>query len=86
MMKHAEYRIDTLSNMLEIPPEAFERFLAELPNIMRYMKRVNETWKGFGINKAIELNGSTWVDDGECNVELNFHCCSENGSAPNAEA
>ena len=83
-MKRAEYKIDTLSDMLEIPPEAFERFLAELPDIMRRMKSTGEACKKLGAQ--IKLSGSVWVDDGKHDIELNFRACSDSKTAPNAEA
>lgn len=51
------FPIDTLPQMLAIPPERRERFLAELPPILRGI------WEMADKYPLVTLSGCVWVDD-----------------------
>lgn len=53
-----EFPMDTLPQMLAIPAERRERFLAELPAMLR------RTWEMHDKYPIRTLPGCTWVDDG----------------------
>lgn len=55
---HWRFPIGTLRQMLAIPPERRERFLAELPDMFRQM------WGLLDRFPMSTLPGSVWVDDG----------------------
>ena len=56
-----KYKIDTLEGILEIPAEAFDRFLKELKCIhIAYNKIKKQNPKG-----TVKITDTYWVDDEE---------------------
>lgn len=64
-MSAPEYRIDTLADMAAIPEEALPRFLAELPDILREMRRLPDLMDQLAIiaGSEPEYAGMSWCDD-----------------------
>lgn len=64
MMSANQYPVGTIFDMAAIPEEAFPRFLAELPDLMayiRHMTAMNDMLIPEGAR--IELETPVWVDD-----------------------
>jgi hypothetical protein len=55
---HSSFPVDTLAQMLAIPAERRERFLAELPATLRRM------WELMDRHPLAAMPGAMWVDDG----------------------
>lgn len=55
---HWSFPVDTLAQMLAIPAERRERFLAELPNTLRHLWAMKDKYP------LATLPGAVWVDDG----------------------
>ena len=66
------FPVDTFAQMLDIPVERRERFLAELPNIFR---RIWEMRDRFPLGS---LPGTVWVDDGLGELRPNVVNAPEN--------
>jgi hypothetical protein len=55
---HYRCPVDTISQMLAIPPERRERFLTELPQMLRRIWALSDRFP------VTTLPGAVWVDDG----------------------
>ena len=71
-MAAEKYEIDSIKSMLEIPSESFERFIAELPAILRAMKGMHEINKTINGNNGNFFKGAVWVDDDKRNIDMNI--------------
>ncbi len=60
-----EYPINTLAEMAAIPEEAMSRFLAELPDILAEMRRLNALMDTLEVIAGArpEYAGMSWCDD-----------------------
>ena len=68
-MKTNRYEIKTIADILAIPTDRFEAFMAELPSQLWFLKGVwdiaQHQSKKSDAKVPVELQGFTWIDDGE---------------------
>lgn len=69
---HWAFPVDTLSQMLAIPVERRGRFLAELPNTLRRIWEMQDSYP------LATIPGAVWVDDGLGELRPNIINAPEN--------
>lgn len=62
-----QYPVGTIFEMAAIPEEAWPRFIAELPSILRHVSATALVAKILDGVAEIEARPPIWVDDGEQN-------------------
>lgn len=80
-MSGAQYPVDTLWQIADIPEEALPRFLAELPSMIAQIRSFKQVVADannlFGEGQdiaSLESTGTVWIDDdrGECKKTIAF--------------
>lgn len=67
------YPVGTIFEMASIPEEAFPRFLAELPDLiayLRHMQAMNDMLIPEGVQ--VEFEAPTWTDDDKRMANINI--------------
>ena len=57
------YKTDTLGEILEIPPEAFQRYLGDLKLLHKQYWEIKKECKERGL-KVVKVADNVWIDDG----------------------
>lgn len=58
-----KYKTDTLGEILEIPPEAFQRYLGDLKLLHKQYWGIKKECKERGL-KVVKVANNVWIDDG----------------------
>lgn len=75
-----EYKIGTIFDMAKIPEESLPRFIAELPEILAYIRRVDAVSSMMGDvfgDVIMSLEAVSWVDDGLGEIRPQLICGDE---------
>lgn len=80
MSDDAQYKIGTIFDMAKIPEEALPRFIAELPDILAYIRRADAVSSMMGAvfgDGIMSVEAGTWVDDGLGEIRTQIVCGGE---------
>jgi hypothetical protein len=78
MGKLVTYSVDTLAQMAEIPEEAWPRFIAELPLMLRGMRDTKALLLLAGLTESEFRPGpAKWTDDGDTSGVATIKCGDE---------
>ena len=67
-----EYKIETINDMMEIPPEKFNAFLYEFTQALTLAKMVHDRNRALGSKEATISRPFIWIDDGKRETRTNI--------------
>ena len=68
------YKISHITDLANIPEEAFDRFLSEAPAIYKQVRAIKTVCDMFGGDVKSALKEIEWRDDNSNHVDIEFTC------------